>query len=89
MIDYRKLAFKNYPHTCAMCDSKEKLQVHHKDKNRENNTLDNLVILCQKCHMRKVHDRVVHCDEEELDLFLEKLKELPRRLPQPPNRTNL
>jgi len=26
------------------------LQIHHKDKNRDNNNLDNLELLCPNCH---------------------------------------
>lgn len=53
--DYRKLAFKNYPHKCAVCgyDEDERiLQVHHKDENREHNNLENLIILCPNCHWK-------------------------------------
>ena len=32
-----------------------KLDVHHKDGNRKNNHIGNLVFLCKKCHMTKAH----------------------------------
>lgn len=35
---------------CAFCESKDNLLIHHKDFNRENNTEDNLVCVCRKCH---------------------------------------
>lgn len=35
---------------CLHCGSKENLHVHHKDKNHENNRLENLLVLCAKCH---------------------------------------
>lgn len=50
---YRKRAFANYKHECARCGynkHKEVLQVHHKDKDRTNNDLSNLIILCPTCH---------------------------------------
>jgi predicted HNH restriction endonuclease len=31
-------------HTCQ-------LQVHHRDENRKNNALENLVVLCANCHV--------------------------------------
>lgn len=52
---YRNLAFRNFPHKCAICNYDEEpkiLQVHHKDSNRSNNTLDNLCILCPNCHAK-------------------------------------
>lgn len=37
---------------CERCgyDKYEILQVHHKDKNRQNNNLDNLELICPNCH---------------------------------------
>ncbi len=31
------------------------LQAHHKDRNKKNNTLDNLELLCPNCHMEEHH----------------------------------
>jgi 5-methylcytosine-specific restriction endonuclease McrA len=39
---------------CTVCGSQERLQLHHKDKNRKNNLLDNIELLCYACH-RKAH----------------------------------
>lgn len=50
---YRNRAFDTYPAKCACCgydDFKEILQVHHIDRNRENGSLENLTILCIRCH---------------------------------------
>jgi hypothetical protein len=37
---------------CEHCsyDRREILQVHHKDRNRKNNNLDNLELICPNCH---------------------------------------
>ncbi|MEX2029204.1 MAG: HNH endonuclease [Candidatus Paceibacterota bacterium] len=37
---------------CERCDydKYEILQVHHKDKNRNNNNLENLALICPNCH---------------------------------------
>ena len=37
---------------CERCDygKSEILQVHHKDRNRKNNNLDNLELICPNCH---------------------------------------
>ncbi|MHB1769558.1 MAG: HNH endonuclease [Minisyncoccota bacterium] len=37
---------------CERCgyDTKEILNVHHKDRNHENNAMNNLELLCPNCH---------------------------------------
>lgn len=49
---YREKAFKTYLPLCNRCgySNKEALEVHHKDRNRENNEISNLEILCANCH---------------------------------------
>jgi hypothetical protein len=49
---------------CLFCKSKKFLQVHHKDMNRKNNNLNNLIVVCMKCH-KLIHYQV-------LKLILEK-----------------
>lgn len=53
--DYRTIAFARLPNKCADCDIDEQvvLEVHHLDKDRKNNQLNNLVILCANCHLRR------------------------------------
>jgi len=51
--DYRIVALRHYKPICHRCDFKQKpeiLIVHHKDRDRSNNLLDNLEILCPNCH---------------------------------------
>ncbi len=43
---------------CMFCGSKDYLEIHHKDKNNENNRIDNLVFVCHSCH-EKVHGRKI------------------------------
>ena len=40
---------------CQICGAETKLDVHHKDGNYNNNSLDNLLVLCRSCHM-KIHN---------------------------------
>jgi HNH endonuclease len=52
-FDYRKLAFDSKPHICEKCGYNkipQILEVHHKDRNRNNNIITNLEILCPNCH---------------------------------------
>lgn len=53
--DYRAKAFQEYEHKCTVCNWDEDdriLEVHHIDENRENNAIDNLIILCPTCHRK-------------------------------------
>lgn len=50
---YRATAFRVYPPRCNRCgyDTHVKiLVVHHRDRDRTNNTSENLEILCPNCH---------------------------------------
>ena len=51
--NYKRLAFSNNLSKCTRCNYSKcrgALEVHHIDRNRENNTLENLEILCRNCH---------------------------------------
>jgi len=57
---YREIARRNYESRCVACgyDRSDKvLQVHHIDKNRNNNKPSNLAIVCPTCH-REIHTGV-------------------------------
>lgn len=50
---YREIAFRIYDKICSSCGYNkhpEVLEVHHKDRNRENNNSSNLEVLCPTCH---------------------------------------
>lgn len=51
---YRTIAFQNMEPKCSMCDTQETylLVVHHIDGDRENNSIENLKVLCYNCHAR-------------------------------------
>jgi 5-methylcytosine-specific restriction endonuclease McrA len=51
-FSYREKAFRELEHKCAECGytNVDALEVHHIDKNRDNNDISNLVILCANCH---------------------------------------
>ena len=69
LYTYRKLAFRNYPHECAVCRWNEDnyvLEVHHIDENRLNNELDNLIILCPTCHKKLTTHRYILIDRKEI-----------------------
>lgn len=50
---YRNLAIKHYGHVCQLCGYSEIVVVHHKDRDRSNNSLNNLMVLCPNCHAKE------------------------------------
>lgn len=53
-LSYREKCLTEKEEVCQICGVEENIVVHHKDGDRANESLDNLVPLCQSCH-RKVH----------------------------------
>jgi hypothetical protein len=50
---YRRIALENLPHKCNRCGYNKLLgvlAVHHKDRDKSNNLVSNLEILCHNCH---------------------------------------
>lgn len=47
---YYKTA-KQLPKKCVKCNSTENLVIHHKNRNHEDNKLENLEWLCARCHI--------------------------------------
>jgi 5-methylcytosine-specific restriction endonuclease McrA len=65
---WRRIALENKPHICERCGDVpigRNLHVHHVDGNRKNNALENLMILCVKCHNNHAHPR----ERDELGRF--------------------
>lgn len=48
--DYRSKALDEYGAICSDCGSEESVEVHHKDRDRSNNDIENLEVLCEDCH---------------------------------------
>jgi len=61
--ELREDALTNDNYCCRKCKYMivEALEVHHIDKNRSNNSLSNLVILCCNCH-RLVHRGIIRLE---------------------------
>lgn len=56
---YRKIMIRaGIAQVCKFCGLNDKrvLAVHHRDKNRDHNQIDNLVWLCHNCHYLIHHD---------------------------------
>jgi hypothetical protein len=62
---YRKILMQsNASVVCRRCGIKDVrvLAVHHIDKNRKNNNLENLTWLCHNCHYLVHHDKIEFID---------------------------
>ncbi len=47
----REIVLERDNHQCTLCYSVKRLEVHHKNEDRKNNGLDNLVTICHSCHV--------------------------------------
>jgi len=54
---YKKEWRKSLGDRCIFCESLD-IEIHHSDMNRSNNTKENLIPLCRKCHVR-VHFKII------------------------------
>lgn len=55
-IEYRNHALKHLPNQCNICGYNKflsVLEVHHIDRDRTNNSIENLEILCPNCHAER------------------------------------
>lgn len=44
---------------CELCGSVQNIDVHHKDGDPNNNTRENLMVVCRSCHMKLHHPKGV------------------------------
>lgn len=51
--------YREFHNKCEKCISSSDLLVHHIDRNRRNNKIENLQILCTSCHA-VVHERIIN-----------------------------
>jgi len=76
---YREKAIEEYGEECKRCGTTDNVLVHHKNGDRSDNSLSNLIPLCASCH-GKVHARS--------DEFSDLVRELGYR-PRPEERTTV
>jgi 5-methylcytosine-specific restriction endonuclease McrA len=62
---YSTKAFKRYGRQCNRCKSTTNLLVHHINHDRSNNNIENLEVLCKKCHQNH------HCIRDEKGRFIQ------------------
>lgn len=52
---YKKIVFTNLMNECFYCETHNRLIIHHKDINFNNNFFTNLLLICSKCHGEHHH----------------------------------
>jgi hypothetical protein len=70
---YVKICFSFHDYKCIICGEDKTVDVHHLDKNRENNTPENLVPLCPTHHRymhRKYKELIMDKVEEYVNNFI-------------------
>ena len=50
-MGYRKKCLSEKGRCCVECGADENIEVHHIDRDRGNNSIENLVPMCYGCHM--------------------------------------
>lgn len=71
---YRERCLSERINCCWVCGRTNDLEVHHIDGDRSNNSLDNLLPLCESCH-KSVHCDLVGTSEERIESLKERLPE--------------
>ena len=56
---YKEIVYTLLKNKCNKCGSITKLDIHHKDSDYNNNTLINLELLCEKCHIQYHTDLIM------------------------------
>lgn len=67
---FNRICYKHWPKRCAACGSTRVqaiLDVHHINGNRKDSRPCNLIPLCRKCHMPKIHNKKYKTEREYVD----------------------
>jgi hypothetical protein len=70
-VTYRSKALHFYGESCNRCGYElieKMLDVHHKDGNRSNNTIENLEVLCVWCHALETRNVPLHSNNGQIDI---------------------
>ena len=55
----RRMLFEERGRDCEICKKPFFHNIHHKDKNRQNNKLENLMLVCRKCHSNIHNGKII------------------------------
>ena len=60
IANFNLRALAHYGKKCNRCGSLDNIIVHHRDHNRNHNQIENLEVLCKRCHQEH------HCNRDSL-----------------------
>jgi len=72
--NYRKIAKKYHIMKCIICNENIMIDIHHFDRNRDNNEPENLVPICATHHRYIHHNENYYIVKECIDEYVEKFK---------------
>lgn len=64
----RKKVLRRDGSKCRICGNREKIHVHHIDRDKKNNDKTNLISVCASCHA-KIHDPATKTDDPQILAF--------------------
>ena len=71
--EYATQCFRYHDRKCIICGESDAVDVHHLDKNRKNNSIDNLIPLCPT-HHAYCHRGLFYKIEEQINNYLIEFK---------------
>ena len=74
-FQYREKCFNHKDRVCVVCGATSNICVHHKNGDREDDSLENLIPVCRECHYQ-IHYKGADVSD---DLILEYRKYLPEK----------
>lgn len=85
IVTLRKILY-NERHNCKCLICNKiifRLELHHLNKNRKDNRLENIIIICKKCHMlihhpQKINHHWEHNTQEKIYKLNRIIEKLPR-----------
>ena len=72
MTGYREKALAEYERICHICGADGEVEVHHRNGDRDDNRISNLIPVCPDCH-KKIHAR-----SDDVPEFVRELGYVPR-----------
>ena len=67
--DYRSICFREHGNKCIICNEEYVVEAHHLDRNRKNNSKNNLIPLCPT-HHNYLHRGYEHLIKEKIESYI-------------------
>jgi 5-methylcytosine-specific restriction endonuclease McrA len=70
---YRVICFKWHDKKCIICGEDKIVDVHHMDRDHDNNSPENLIPLCPT-HHKYMHSRHIDLIKDDVDSYIDNFK---------------